>query len=113
MVTETTTPSLVQHPWISAEAPPPTTGEDEGMATGDREEDLLPEEMYPPQDMEAPPDASTVGKKDTMHATVPKRNSYPTIRENKPISLIWKKKNRTMKCRMPKNLTQWQQSVPN
>ena len=32
----------------------PTTGEDKGTATGDKEEDLLPGEMYPPQDMEVP-----------------------------------------------------------
>ena len=89
---------MSQYPWISAEATHPITGEDEGMATGGKEEDLLPEEMYLPQDMEAPPDVSIVEKKDITHATAPKRNSYPTMREttDKPTSLTCKtKKNRT------------------
>ena len=57
---------------------PQITGEDEETATGGREEDLLPGEMYLPQDMEAPLDALTAEKKDTMHATAPRRNSYPS-----------------------------------
>ena len=65
------------YPWTSAEAMPPITGEDEEMATGDREEDLLPGEMYLPQDMEAPLDVLIAGKKETMCTTVHRRNSYP------------------------------------
>ena len=64
----------------------PTTGEDKEVATGDKEEDLLPEETYLPQDTEVPLHASTVAKKGTIHATVLKRNSHPTMKENKPTS---------------------------
>ena len=104
---------MSQYPWTSAEAARPITGEDEGVATGDREEDLLLGETYPPQDMEAPPDASIVEKKDTMHTTALKRNSYPETREttDKPTSLTCKmRKNRTTatttKCMTSKKLTQ-------
>ena len=90
------------------------TGEDEGMATGGKEEDLLPGEMYPPQDTEAPQDASIVEKKDTMCTTALKRNSYPKMKEtttDKPTSLTCKmRKNRTTamitRCMMSKKLTQ-------
>ena len=79
---------MFQYLWTSAEAVHPTTGEDEGTVTGDKEEDLLPGEMYLPQDMEVPPDASTVERRDTMHTTAPKRNSYPVTRgtTDKPTS---------------------------
>ena len=104
---------MSQYPWTSAEAEHPTTGEDEGTATGDKEEDLLPGEMYPPQDMEAPLDASIVEKRDTMHTTVPRRNSYPIMKgtTDKPTSLTYKmRKNRTTamttKCTMSKKQTQ-------
>ena len=104
---------MSQYPWTSAEATHPITGEDEGVVTGDREEDLLLGEMYLPQDMEAPPDASIVEKKDIMHATAPKRSSYPETKEttNRPTSLIYKmRKNRTtattIKCTASKKLTQ-------
>ena len=100
---------MFQYPWTSAEVMPPITGEDEETATGDREEDLLPEEMYPPQDMEAHPDALILEKKDIMHATVLRRNSYPTMRgtTDKPTSSIYRiKRNRTIatttKCTMSK-----------
>ena len=99
--------------WTSAEAAPPITGEDKEMATGDREEDPLPEEMYLPQDMEAPLDALTAERKDITCAIVPRRNSYPTMRKitDKPTSSIYKMKGNkttatTMKCMMPKNQTQ-------
>ena len=65
---------------------PPTTGEDQEVATGDKEEDLLPEEMYLPQDTGAPLHASTVARKGTMSTTVLKRNSYLIMKENKPTS---------------------------
>ena len=91
----------------------PITGEDKGTATGGKGEDLPLGEMYPPQDMEAPPDASIVERKDTMHATAPKRNLYPTTRgaTDKPISLTCKmRKNRTTvmttRCTMSNKLTQ-------
>ena len=91
----------------------PITGEDEGMATGGKEEDLLLGETYPPQDMEAPLDASIVEKKDITHATAPKRNSYPKMRRttDKPTSSTCKiRKNRTTamtkKCMTSKKLTQ-------
>ena len=83
------------------------------MATGGKEEDLLLGEMYPPQDMEVPQDASTVGKRDTIHATAPKRNSYPITRgtTDKPTSLTYRmRRNRTtvttIKCMMSKKQTQ-------
>ena len=104
---------MCQYPWISAEVTPPITGGDKEMATGDREEDLLPGEMYLPQDMEAPLDALIAERKDIMHITVPRRNSYPTIRgtTDKPTSLTYKMKmNRTIvmttKCMMSKKQTQ-------
>ena len=87
----------------------PITGEGKEMATGDKEEDLLPEEMYPLRDTEVPPDVSTVEKKGTMRATAPKRNLYLAMKETtgKPTSLTYKmKKNRTnvmtTKCMTPK-----------
>ena len=105
---------MSQYPWTLAEVMPPTTGVDKEMAIGDKGEDLPPEGMYPPQDTEAPPDASTVEKRDTMHVTAPRRSSYLVMKENKPTSSTWKKKeSRTMKCRMPKNQIQWHQSAPN
>ena len=101
------------YPWTSAEAVHPITGEDKGTATGDKEEDLLPGETYPPQDMEAPLDASIVERRDTTHATVPKRNSYPITRgtTDKPTSLTYRmRKNKTtvtsIKCMMSKKQTQ-------
>ena len=101
------------YPWTSAEAAHLTTGEDEGMATGDKEEDLLPGEMYLLQDMEAPPDASIVERKDIMCAIAPKRNSYPIMREttDKPISSTYKMKGSKTsamitKCTMSKKWTQ-------
>ena len=104
---------MSQYPWTSAEAAHPIIGEDEGTATGDREEDLLPGEMYLPLDMEAPLDVLTVGRKDITHATVPRRNSYPVMRgtTDKPTSLTYKmKRNRTTimttKCMRSKNQTQ-------
>ena len=91
----------------------PITGEDEETATGGKEEDLLLGEMYPPQDMEAPPDASIAEKKDTMHATAPKRNSCPVMRgtTDKPISLTYRmRRNRTtamtIKCTTSNKWTQ-------
>ena len=91
----------------------PITGEDEEMATGGKGEDLLLEEMYPPQDMEAPLDASIVERRDTMCATAPKRNLYPEMRgaTDKPTSSTCKmRKNRTTvmttKCTTSKKLTQ-------
>ena len=100
-------------PWISAEDAHPITGEDEEMATGGKEEDLQPEEMYPLQDMEAPPAVSTVEKKGITHAIAPKRSSYPAMKEttDKPTSLTCKtKKSRTnvmtIKCMTSKKLTQ-------
>ena len=101
------------YPWTSAEAMHPTTGEDKGMATGGKEEDLPLGEMYPPQDMEAPLDASTVERRDTMHATAPKRNLYPVMRgtTDKPTSSTYKmRRNRTTvmttRCMTFKKLTQ-------
>ena len=89
---------------------PPTTGEEEEMGTGDKEEDHRPEEMYPCQDTETPPkhSASTVGKRDTMHKTAPRRGSNPIMKDiiGKPTSLTYKKKrNKTAKCKMPRNQT--------
>ena len=105
---------MSQYLWISAEAAPPTTGGDEETAVGDKGEDLPPEETYLLQAMGAPLDALTVGKRDTTHATAPRRNSYPATRGNKPTSLTWRKKeNRTTKCKMLKNQTQWHQSTLN
>ena len=105
---------MSQYPWISAEATPSTTGGDKEMAIRDKGEDPLPEETYLLQDIEAPLDALTVGMRDTTHATALKRNSYPATRGNKPTLSTWRKKeNRTMKCRMPKNQTQWHQFMPN
>ena len=96
-------------PWTSAEDMHPITGEGKEMATGDREEDLLPEETYLLWDTEVPPDASTVEKKGTMHTTAPKRNLYLAMKETtgKPTLLTYKtKKNRTnvmtTKCMTPK-----------
>ena len=90
------------------------------MATGDKGEDPLLGEMYLPQDMEVPLDASTVEKKGIMHATAPKRNSYPEMRgtTDKPTSLIYKmRKNRTtvmtIRCTTFKKLTQWHPFMPN
>ena len=90
-----------------------TTGEDKEIATGDKEEDLLPEEMYLLQDIEALPDALTVEKKGTMHATAPKRSLYLTMKETtgRPTSLTYKmKKNRinamTTRCMTFKKPTQ-------
>ena len=60
---------MSQYLWTSAEAAPPTIGKDEEMATGDKEEDLLLEEMYLPQDTGAPMHASTVARKDTVGKT--------------------------------------------
>ena len=101
------------YPWISAEDAHPITGEDEEVATGDKEEDLLPEEMYLPQDMEVHLDVSIAEKKGIMHITAPKRSSYPTMKEttDKPTSLTCKtRKNRTTamttKCMMSKKPTQ-------
>ena len=69
--------------------------------------------MYLPQDTEAPQDASIVGRRDTMHATAPKRNSYPIMRgtTDKPTSLTYRmRRNRTIvttiKCMMSKKWTQ-------
>ena len=83
------------------------------MATGDREEDLLPGEMYPPQDMEASLDVLIAGKKDTMHTIAHRRNSYPAMRKitDKPTSLTYRMKENkttvtTMKCMMPKSQIQ-------
>ena len=84
------------------------------MATGGKEEDLLLEEMYLPQDTEALQDASIVGRRDTTHTTAPKRNSYPATKEtttDKLTSLTCKmRKNRTTvmitKCMTSKKLTQ-------
>ena len=97
---------------------PPTIGGDEEMETGDKEEDHQPEVMYLPQDMETPQHALTltVEKKGTMCATAPRRSSYPVMKgiTNKPTSLTYRRKgNKTMKCRMPKNQTQWHQSMLN
>ena len=83
------------------------------MATGDKEEDLLPEEMYLLQDMEVPPDVSIVEEKDTMCTIAPRRSSYLAMKETtgKPTSPTYKtKKNKTnamtTKCMMSKKLTQ-------
>ena len=104
---------MSQYPWTSAEAMHPITGEDKGTATGGKGEDLLLGEMYLPQDMEAPPDASIVERRDTIHATAPKRNLYPATRgtTDKPISSTCKmRKNRTTvmttRCMTSKKLTQ-------
>ena len=82
-----------------------TTGEAKETETGDKEEDLLPEEMYLLRDMEVPLDVSTAEKRGTMHTIAPKRSSYLTMKETtgKPTSSIYKtKKNRinvmTTKC---------------
>ena len=86
----------------------PTIEEEDGMETGDKEEDHQPEEMYLHLDTEAPPHVLTVEKKDIMHTTAPRKSSYPTMRgtTNKPTLLIYRKKgSKTMKCRMPKNQT--------
>ena len=86
------------YPWISAEDVHLITGEDEEMAIGSKEGDLLPEETYLPQDMEVPLDVSTAEKKGITCATAPKRSSYPTMKEttDKPTSLTCKmRKNRT------------------
>ena len=77
---------MSQYPWTSAEAVPPTIGGDEEMATGDKEEDLPPEETYLLQATGAHLDALIMEKRDTMHATAPKRSSYPKTRGNKPTS---------------------------
>ena len=89
------------------------TGEGEEMATGDKEEDLLPEETYLLWDMKVPLDVSTAEKKDTMHAIAPRRSSYLAMKETtgKPTSSTYKmKKNKTnamtTKCMMSKKLTQ-------
>ena len=104
---------MSQYLWTSAEATYPITGEDKGMATGGKEEDLLLGEMYLPQDMEAPQDASIVGRRDTIHATAPKRNSYPIMRgtTDKPTSSTYRmRRNRTIvmtiKCMTSKKQTQ-------
>ena len=104
---------MSQYLWTSAEAMHPIVGEDEGMATGDKEEDLLPGEMYLLQDMEILLDASIVERRDTMHATAPKRDSYPIMRRttDKLTSLTYRmRKNRTTvmitRCTMRKKLTQ-------
>ena len=104
---------MSQYPWTLAEAMHPIIGGDEEMATGDKEEDLLPEETYLPQDTEVPLDASIVEKKDTMHAIAPKRSSYPEMKDttDRLTSLTYKmRKNRTnamtTKCMMSKKLTQ-------
>ena len=104
---------MSQYPWTSAEVMHPIIGEDEEMATGDKEEDLLPGEMYPPQDTEAPLDVSIAERKDTMHATAPKRSSYPEMKEttDRPTLLTYRmRKNRTnamtIKCMTSKRLTQ-------
>ena len=83
------------------------------MATGGKEEDLLLGETYLPQDTEAPQDASTVGMRDTMHATAPKGNSHPVTRgtTDKPTSSTYRiRRNRTTvtttKCMMSKKWTQ-------
>ena len=83
------------------------------MATGGKEEDLLLGGMYLPQDTEAPQDASIVERRDTMHATAPKRNSYPVTRgtTDKPTSSTYRmKRNRTIvmttKCMTSKKWTQ-------
>ena len=102
--------------WTSAEAVPLTTGEEEEMGIGDKEEDHLPEEMYPCQDMETPPKHSvlTAGKRDTMCETAPRRGSNPIMKDiiGKPTSLTYKKKrNKIAKCKMPRNQTLWHQSM--
>ena len=104
---------MFQYPWTLAGDMHPTIGEDEETATGDREEDLPREEMYPLQDTEAPQDASTAGKKGTMHAIAPKRSSYPAMKETtgKPTLSTYKmRKNKTnamtTKCMTSKKLTQ-------
>ena len=90
-----------------------TTGEDEEMATGGKEEDLLPEEMYPLRDTEALLDASTVEKKGTTCTTAPKRSLYLAMKETtgKPTSSTYKMKRgrinaMTTKCMMFKKLIQ-------
>ena len=68
------------------------------MATGDKEEDLLPEAMYLLQDTEVPPDVSTAEKRDTMHTIAHKRSLHLAMKETtgKPTSSTYKmKKNRT------------------
>ena len=87
----------------------PTIGGDEETGTGDKEEDHQPEEMCLHQDTEVPLHALTVGKKNTMHATAPRKSSYPIMRgtTDKPASLTYRRKgNKTMKCRMPKSQIQ-------
>ena len=86
----------------------PAIGEEEGMETGDKEEDHQPEETYLCLDTEAPLHALTAEKKNIMHATAPRKSSYPVMRgtTNKPTLLTYRKKgSKTMKCRMPKNQT--------
>ena len=104
---------MSQYLWISAEDMHLTTGEDGEMTTGGKEEDLLPEEMYPPQDMEALPDVLTVEKKGTTCATAPKRSLYLPMKETtgKPTSLTYKMRRNginamTTKCMMFKKLIQ-------
>ena len=107
---------MSQHPWTSAGAMPQTTGGVEEMGTGDKGEDHQPEETYPHQGTETPQDALTVEKRDTMHATAPRRSLYPIMKDitNRPTLLTYKRKgNKTMKCKMPKNQTQWHQFVSN
>ena len=90
-----------------------TTGEDEEVVTGDKEEDLLPEETYLLRDMEALLDVSTVEKRGTTHVTAPRRSLYPAMKGTigKPTSSTYKmRKSRTnamtTKCMMSKKLTQ-------
>ena len=88
---------MFRYPWTSAEDMHQTTGEGKEMATGGKEEDLLPEETYPPRDTEVPPDASTAGKKGTTCTTAPKRSLYLKMKEitGRPTSSTYKmKKNR-------------------
>ena len=97
---------------------PPTTGEDEEMGIGDKEEDHQPEEMYLHQDTETPLkcNALTVEKKDTMHKIAPRKDSNLEMKGTigKLIPLTYKKKeNRITRCRMPKSQTPWHQSEPN
>ena len=104
---------MFQCQWISAEVVHPTIGEDEEMATGDKEGDSLLEETYLPQDMEVLLDVLTVERKGIMGTIAPRRSSYLTMKETtgKPISLTCKmKRNKTnvmtTKCMTSKKLTQ-------
>ena len=88
-------------------------GEDEEIVTGDKEEDVLPEEMYLLQDMEVPLDVSTVEKKDTTHAIAPRRSSYLAMKgtTGKPTSSTYRTKRiktnaMTTRCMTSKKLTQ-------